>query len=501
MAQEDFDCIIIGGGVAGLTSAAYLSRAGLRTILFEKNENLGGVAGSFSFDDYTFDVGGTPQYDQLQLLKEFEVDNLVEYRPMGKPSIAMHFPGLSIYGPNDIEDFLTQYVEVCKPEELRELKEILIACSEIDMSKYLKLNQAISESKVRFLIGLLKSNPIELMKVFKLITQNAGSWLKKRTANRDILNTLYYYNGLTMLSPTDRTPALIFVLIMCGLVGKLGGRWQVVKGGNGTFFSALRTAIEQKGGVVKTVSRVKKILIENGEGRGVILHGGEVFKAKHIISNTGIKGTVKELVGRELFKQNYLQRIEALKPSPSLFKVHLGVNRKPEISAVLNFVAGEMEETSWWNVIEQGYIPEKTPLMFWCKFLVDSSRAPEGRYDIEILTAAPYRHRDGDWDTVKKKERDNVISVVEKVIPGLSNQIEFEHVFTPKDFEKYCGHEGAGILPVEPSVEQLMKFPEINLPVKNLYCVGATVKGGAGVNGAVFTGKLCANKIIKALKL
>ena len=255
MAQEDFDCIIIGGGVAGLTSAAYLSRAGLKTVLFEKNENLGGVAGSFSFDGYTFDVGGTPQYDQLQLLKEFEVDNLVEYKPMGEPSITMHFPSISIYGPNDIENFLTQYKKVCTPEELRELKEILIACGEIDMSKYLKLNQAISESKVRFLIGLLKSNPIELMKVFKLITQNAGSWLKKRTANRNILNTLYYYNGLTMLSPTDRTPALIFVLIMCGLVGKLGGRWQVVKGGNGTFFSALRAAIEQKGGMVKTGSQ------------------------------------------------------------------------------------------------------------------------------------------------------------------------------------------------------------------------------------------------------
>ena len=404
MAQGDYDCIIIGSGVAGLTCAAYLSRAGLKTILFEKNENLGGVAGSFAFNGYTFDVGGTPQYDQLQLLKEFEVDNLVEYRPMGEPSISMYFPGFSICGPKDIEDFLAQYEKVCKPESLRELKEILVACSEIDMSKYLKLNQAISESKTRFLIGLLKSNPIELMKVFKLITQNTGSWLKKRTTNKEILNTLYYYNGLTMLSPTDRTPALIFVLIMCGLVGKLGGRWQVVQGGNGTFFTALQAAIEQKGGMVKTGNRVKKIIIENGEAQSVILEGGEVFRAKHIISNIGIKGTVKDLVGRELFNLNYLKGIEDLRPSPSLFKVHLGINKRPEINSVLNFVVGRMEETSWWGAIEQGYIPEKTPLMFWCKFLVDSSRAPEGRYDIEILTAAPYRHRDGDWDTIKKRK-------------------------------------------------------------------------------------------------
>jgi len=499
MAREDFDCVIIGGGVAGLSAAAYLSKAGLKTILFEKNERLGGVAGTFFLNGYTFDAGGTPQYDQLQMLKEFGVDKLVEYKPMGDPAIAMYFPKLTIYGPKEIDDFLAQYRPICNAKALKELNDILFECTKIDMNKYLKLNQAISESKLRFLSGLLRSNPFELIKVFNLIIQNTEDWLKKRTVHPDILFTLRFYNALTMMYPTERTPVLIFVLIMCGLVGKLGGRWHVVKGGNDKFFLAMRAAIEHYGGVVKPCTAVKKIVIEDEAARGVVLEDGEEIKSRYIISNIGIKGTIKHLVGREYFNQKYFKKIESLKPSPSLFKIHLGINKKPPINTVCNFKIGERDENVWWEAIDKGYIPEQPPLLFWCKYLADPSRAPQGKYDIDILTAAPYRHRDGDWDLVKQKERDKIIAVMEEVIPGISNQIEFEDVFTPKDMEKYSGHEEAGILPVEPSVEQLMKFPDISLPIKNLFCIGATVKGGAGVNGAAFTGKLCANKIIKKL--
>ncbi|NLD03742.1 MAG: FAD-dependent oxidoreductase, partial [Clostridiales bacterium] len=52
-----YDVIVAGGGMAGLTAAAYLSRAGQRVLLCEKEDRLGGLVGSFSHHGYVFDAG------------------------------------------------------------------------------------------------------------------------------------------------------------------------------------------------------------------------------------------------------------------------------------------------------------------------------------------------------------------------------------------------------------------------------------------------------------
>jgi len=499
MQSEKFDCVIIGGGVGGLTAGAYLSKAGLKTLLLERHEATGGVAGTFFLNGYRFEIGGSPQYDQIAMLKELGVHELVEFVPMGDPAIAMHFPDYTIYGPKVMYEFLKQFQGICTTKELQEFREMLSSFISINMEKYFRLNQLLSESKIRFLLGLLKSNPFELLKVFNLMTQNSVKWLNARVTNREVFETISFINGLTFWYPCVRMPALLTVLIMSGLTEKLGGRWHLVKGGNINYSLALGKAIERHGGIIKTKKEVKKILIHNGEAKGVVLEDGEEIIGKYIISDIGIKETIKYLVGVEHFEERYVRKIESLKPTPSLLKIYLGLKKKPDLKAVINFKVCDLNESAWWETIEQGYLPEKPPLLFYCKSPVDPSMAPEGRYDIDILVPAPFKHRDGDWDGVKKKERDKIISVMEEVIPDISSQIDFEWVFTPKDFGAYSGQEGGGVLPVEPSVEQLMKFPDMDLPIKNLYCVGGTVKGGAGINGAANTGKLCAQKIIHQL--
>ena len=57
MTDYKYDTIIVGGGIAGLTAAAYLSEAGRRTLLIEKNSECGGLVNSFSRDGFFFDAG------------------------------------------------------------------------------------------------------------------------------------------------------------------------------------------------------------------------------------------------------------------------------------------------------------------------------------------------------------------------------------------------------------------------------------------------------------
>jgi phytoene dehydrogenase-like protein len=496
MGREIFDCIIIGGGVGGLSTAAYLSRAGVKTLLLEQHENVGGAAGTHFFDGYRFDVGGTPSCGHIPMLKELGVDDLVTFIPMGNPGWVIYFPGFTISGPKPVDEFLAQFRSLCTPQEIKELTKIVTRLLSINMGKFTKLNQVLNESKMKFLLDLITINPLELIRVATLMMQDSVTWLKKNSMGDKAFEVICFINAFIWMFPCERVPALFNILSLTGFTGKIQEGWHIIKGGNISFSLALGNAIERHGGVIKTGSKVKKILVRNGAASGVVLENGEEIDGKYIVSNAGCKETVRHLIGIEHFDGEYVTKIESLKPAPSLFKICLGLKKKPELQAVINCKTSFIRESSWWEAIEGGYLPDKPPLFFWNKSLVDPSRTPGGRYDIDVTIPAPLHHREGDWDTVKKKERDKVLSELEELIPGVSDQIEFEKVFTPKDFEVYSGHEGGGILAIEPSVAQLMKFPAMEMPIQNLFCVGSTAKGGAGINNSTTMGKKCAQKII-----
>lgn len=498
--MSQYDCIIIGGGVSGLTAGAYFARANLKTLVLEKNDHVGGCAGSFFRDGYTFDVGGFPQYDQIHLLRDLGVEDRVQFISMGDPAIAMFFPEVTALAPKPLNEFLDQFKGVTSEQARSEAEKAISTMLSINMDKFMKLNKQMSSSKIKFIGGLLTTNPIELMRVMRLLTQDSTSWLKKRISDEQILEYICYTYSIALAFPCVRMPAFLASLIMSGFVGGLEGRWHQIIGGNINFSLALVEAIEMHGGEVRTDSSVEKVLLNNGTATGVKLINGEEISAKHIISASGIRETIEKLVGKEHFNPAYTDKIMPLKPTPSMFKVSLGINKRPDLPAPINFKICDLNQAAWWQAIDEGVLPDKPPFMLLCKALNDPSMAPEGKYDIDVLVPAPNYHRDGDWDTVKQRERDKVMAVINEMIPGIEEQIEFEWVFTPKDYEQHLGQQGGGWLPFEPSTKQMMKIPDMDIPVNNLYCIGSSVKGGAGINAAADTGKRCAQKIIRAMK-
>ena len=57
MSESKYKTIVVGGGIAGLTSAAYLSRARKKVLLIEKNRECGGLVSTFTRDGFQFDAG------------------------------------------------------------------------------------------------------------------------------------------------------------------------------------------------------------------------------------------------------------------------------------------------------------------------------------------------------------------------------------------------------------------------------------------------------------
>lgn len=72
-----YDAIIVGGGIGGLTSASFICQSGHSVLLCEKEDHLGGLIGSFNYKGFTFDTGIRAMENSgvlLPMLKHLNLD-------------------------------------------------------------------------------------------------------------------------------------------------------------------------------------------------------------------------------------------------------------------------------------------------------------------------------------------------------------------------------------------------------------------------------------------
>jgi len=85
MAEKAYDTVIVGGGIAGLTAAAYLSKKGQKVLLIEKNKECGGLVNSFERNGFHFDAGVRALLDAgiiFPMLKELGIELEVVESPV-----------------------------------------------------------------------------------------------------------------------------------------------------------------------------------------------------------------------------------------------------------------------------------------------------------------------------------------------------------------------------------------------------------------------------------
>jgi phytoene dehydrogenase-like protein len=106
------------------------------------------------------------------------------------------------------------------------------------------------------------------------------------------------------------TPGSVYVMWhhMFGEVNGEQGMWGYVRGGMGRISLAMAASAEAHGTVIRTNSRVAKVLISNGKAEGVRLESGEEFRAKAVLSNAEPKRTFLHDVIRLLRLSNQANR-------------------------------------------------------------------------------------------------------------------------------------------------------------------------------------------------
>jgi len=477
--KNEYDVIIIGSGISGLTCGALLSKKGYKVLVLEEHYQVGGYCSSFKRKGFVFNTGvenvsGLWEKGPITyLLKElsFKKDEL-----FAKNKMRYIFKGKEIDASN-LEEFI-KILSDTFPEE----KENIYAFFDEAKKAY---EECYRDSEIYgiplpaelivkvFGAKKLLDYPKEHPHFYDWMNKTYKQKLDEYFTNEDLKTLLCALLGYLGTEP-EKTPASSALTAVVSYY-LYGGYF--LRGGAQRFANSLKDFIEYNGGKVLTRHRVNKILIENGEVKGVKVEN-EVFKSPIVVANANAKTTFLELVGEENLDRKFVEYIKSLKMSSSCFMVFLGV---------------DMDLSGYPAVIEN--LDEGYSIVI--NSNADPSLAPKGKTSVTILTGANYYdfpEREVKEYLERKKEcAEMLIKKVEKVIPNLSQHIIVQDAATPKTFERYTSMPEGAIYAFDQSIDT--KRPYFKTPIKGLYLASASTFPGGGIEAVVMSGMICANDI------
>jgi len=478
-AEDEYDVIIVGSGIGGLTCGALLSKRGYKVLVLEQHYMIGGYCSSFQRKGFVFntgveDVSGLWEKGPITyLLKELGLkkDDLFV-----KNRIRYIFKGKEIDADN-LDSFIRLLSEMFSEEKenihafFDEARKAYEECYR-DAEVYGTPLPAELIVKV-FGEKKLLNYPREHPHFYDWMNKTYKEKLDEYFRNEDLKTLLCALLGYIGTSP-EKTPASS-ALTACVSYYLYGGYF--TKGGALKFADSLRKTIEKYGGKVLLKHKVDEILIENGEVRGVRV-GEKVFRSKIVVANANAKTTFLELVGEDKLSKEFIEYIKSLKMSPSCFMVFLGV---------------DMDLSHYPTIIQN--LDEGYGILI--NSNADPSLAPEGKAGLTILTLANYydfpKRGTKEYLERKKAFANELIKKAEKIIPGLSEHIIVQDAATPKTFERYTSMPEGAIYAFDQSIDT--KRPCFKTPIKGLYLASASTFPGGGVEAVVISGMICANDI------
>ncbi|MFA5366926.1 MAG: NAD(P)/FAD-dependent oxidoreductase [Dehalococcoidia bacterium] len=478
MAGTKFDAIVIGAGPGGSACAALLQKRGLKTLLVEKNDRVGGKALNYSKDGFTYElwpVMGLPRYNTMfeKVLNEVGAQAPMSDVFPTTGSLAAIMSGKAtpkdggfLYKPAGSDKY-ESYILVPPmqiPERLMNDPEGLANVNRMfeEMST-MTPEQLSALDDVTFHDFVMQYN----------IPQGAYSYLA-------VLCNILFVVQIDLCSASEMIKTLRQFTTGLGSAYFMGGYAKLSE--------ALVGAFQQLGGQLNLNTRVEKISVENGQVTGIVTDKG-TFSAPIVVSNAGIQPTVLKLVGEEYFDKSYANRIRGLVPSLALIGHRYFLDEIVfEDCAYIIY-----SDNNWWNMerymkAKEGNIPEDMMMIFFNPQGFDPAVAPEGKQLLLTGTLAPA-------DPKLKNQKawlDAFEDKIEQFRPGFRKHIIKREDYTTTDVSRVtrdsavpgCGGECIGLGQI---VGQCGKNkPSPIAPIQGLFYVGVDAGGdGVGTHHAV----------------
>jgi phytoene dehydrogenase-like protein len=477
----DYDAIVIGSGVGGCAAGAALSGAGMKVLVIEQKKLVGGRCSTIEKKGFKVDIGShlvcRAEYGPFEeALQRVDMGGKVEFSHVKN--------WLWHQGDNKINLKMEPIIRLLKdviPEGLLQLAADMIPTMLGD-----SLGEEDEEEGGRF-------DNVSIKEFVEKYTDNL--------AIRDIANQVGFIATWTPIWETSIGE--IFKIFMLTLGPTFEGLSDDVfylgypKGGLISYPKALCEGISNKGGTVLTGTGIKRVIVENGKVTGVETTDGDIYNSDIVVSNAGIKETMLKLVGKEYFEDDYVKKIESLKPSWSVYCLRMALDKKViDFEAAFTIPTPDMEKYDRIVYDEQRVPDDMLPhIMITSPSNLDPSLAPEGKQLIIAIGGCLYEPKEN-WSKWEEK----ILESVESTIPDIREHIIWKDFLTPGVYNT-LGEIGAPLVGIAQSYDQVGKNrPSSISPVEGLYYVGC--EAGEGVSGigmelGTQSGLACADNIIE----
>ncbi|MCI5119696.1 MAG: FAD-binding protein [Candidatus Electrothrix sp. AUS4] len=338
---KDYDAIIIGAGLGGLSCAALLARQGFRPLVLEKNSKPGGYATSFQRGDFTCEAslhGVTGQPLSQQILAQLGIAHKLSFVPH-EASWGARYPGLGLdlpqpprneAGEADVNQALMNAYQTLVEKFPSEAMGIggYMACwgtllAEIE--KFYAPGGGMPEDPSRFPVLYPTWNSI----MDKTLDDLFQYYMLTNPALKAISGQSWPYYGL----PASQIPAWLY-LMYTGMYYGYGNFY--IQGTSRSLTNALGESIRDAGGKVLLKTEVKEIILdESGRAVGVTARKTVGAKPKErfyyadaVVSNVAVPVTFNKLLSDDVTATlgDYMGSVDAGQPSTSHVNVWLGLD-------------------------------------------------------------------------------------------------------------------------------------------------------------------------------
>lgn len=459
MNNTDFDVIVAGGGLGGLTAANVLAKNGHKVMLAEQHFQLGGLATFFKRKQHIFDVAlhGFP-IGMKKTLRKYWSKEMAEHIVQVQ-SVRFDNPQFSLETTFTKENF----TDIMVGKFGLERETVNAFYEKLDnMNYYDDRSMTNRELFEKYFPG-------------------------RNDIVRLLMEPITYANGSTL-----DEPAITYGIVFSNFMSK--GVY-TFKGGTDLMLKMMKEALEKNGVMVKTSCREEKVIIENGAVAGAILNG-EKYTCRSLLSNGNLLSTIHEWVGDDNFSPEFLQLVNSTRLNKSSCQVYIGLKHGESFDYI-----GDLLFTSTCPTFDPGKIVSKDITSRTYSVYYPEIRPGSSDYTVVASMNADYADWEGlsdeEYKAGKQKLIDETIQALDKYIPGIAGKIDYTEAATPRTFKRYTLHRGGSSFGTK--FEGLDVSMKLHDQVGGLFHTGSVGIIMSGWLGAANYGVIVANDVDKYL--
>ena len=512
--MKKYDVIVIGAGHNGLTTAAFLAKAGLSVLVVEKNPWIGGASVSrslypgwtYSNCSYVCSLFRPEIYRALELarhgLQVIPYEGSITFMRNGDyfgsyGDKERHYRELARHSRRDADAYQRYEADVMRQTRL--IRPLLMRTPPDPTS--------FRPRDLMELIHLIKScwdlGEETLCDTIRFWTMSIGDFLDGYFES-DIVKAYLAGSGIIGTALGVYSPGTAYVLLhhyMGDVDGSIGS-WGFARGGMGAIADALAGAFQAHGGEIKVNAGVDKILVNDRRARGVVLQNGDEYRADAVVSNLDPKRTFLNIMDERDLPEDLVDKARNFKIRGSSGKLNIALDGMPTFYAVPGdheLLRADMHFIDSLERMEKAYDDWKNGA--WSKdpyqdtlipTLVDPTMAPPGKHMMSVFVQyCPPQVNGREWtDEQRDQFGQTVIDQIAEYSPDFKDLILHAEVRTPRELEDEVGLTEGNIFQGELTMDQLLfnrPFPgyaQYRGPVKGMYMCGSGTHPGGGVMGA-----------------